>query len=127
MTIAAGAYLLVTDEDAIGLLSAFGPAVGLQDFPGLNNDVGDRLVLRDRDGLGSRRGHLQQRYLSRWFPRRWRLEPGTDRSGFFCENEDNWRASYDLSGGTPGEANVVRNVFQDTRRPFLKMPNGSTV
>ena len=120
MTIAAGAYLLVTDEDAIGLLSAFGPAVGLQDFPGLNNDVGDRLVLRDRDGqvvdavtFSNDTYHDGSRDDGGWSLER--IDPD-----FLCENEDNWRASYDLSGGTPGEANVVRNVFQDTRRPFLK-------
>jgi hypothetical protein len=120
MELAPGAYLIVTDEDDAGLFQDYGPAAGLAGFPGLNNDVGDRLVLRNRDGqvvdaltFSNDTYHDGSRDDGGWTLER--IDPD-----FLCENEDNWRASYDLSGGTPGEANSVRQVFRDTRQPFLE-------
>lgn len=119
-TLPPGTFLLLTDEDDAEELIPYGSVLGLDGFPGLNNDVGDRLILRDREGkvvdavtFSNDTYHDGTRDDGGWTLERIDAD-------FLCENEDNWKASYDLSGGTPGEANVVRNVFQDTRRPFLE-------
>ena len=90
---------------------------GVNGLPSLNND-GDQLELRDSmqrcmDGI-SYNASMYRNPLKD--DRGWSLER-TDVL-FPCSDRNNWSASRDSSGGTPGRANSVAFIFSDTISPW---------
>lgn len=92
---------------------------GLASFPGLNND-GDRLTLKDQLGniidktsytLSSYHDNIKQ-------GGGWSLERKDPE--FTCSNEDNWQASKDNSGGSPGKENSELITFVDNTSPDIQ-------
>lgn len=92
---------------------------GLATFPGLNND-GDHITLRDQNGntidkisytLNSYHDEIKQ--LGGWSIERKDPE-------FTCSNEDNWQASINTRGGTPGEENSEIIQFIDNKAPDIE-------
>lgn len=90
---------------------------GLSNFPSLNND-GDRIQLISSTGtlidditydLSMYRDPLRDDYG-------WSLERKDVH--FPCSDKNNWGASHDPSGGTPGNANSISTIFQDTVSPW---------
>ena len=124
-----GEYAVVCGSTRAGQFAAFGNVFGLSNFPSLGN-AGDQLVLRGRDG----RTLFEVSYADTWYrdARKqaggWTLEMVDPANP--CAGPDNWTASQDPSGGTPGRANSVRADRADRAAPALLRalaPNPTTV
>ncbi|GAC1602313.1 MAG: hypothetical protein NVS3B25_30590 [Hymenobacter sp.] len=113
-----GQYAVVCGSARVPQFAAYGKVYGLANFPSLNT-AGDQLVLRGRDG----RTLFEVSYSDAWYrdlkkkDGGWSLEMVDPNN--FCAGADNWRASTDPSGGTPGRANSVRAANADARAPTL--------
>jgi hypothetical protein len=110
-----GQYLAFCPPNRAGLFQV--PNVlGLAGFRSLSNS-GESLAIRDTSGYVV---HVVD-YRDTWYQddqkRRggWSLELIDPDN--FCAVEENWRASTDSSGGTPGRANSVRGRLRDDVRP----------
>ncbi len=113
-----GSYLLVCADSKKNLLTPYGDVVGLASFPALVNS-GDDLTLSGPDGAVI---HYVNYALS-WYGNAQKAEGGWTLELINplapCEAESNWRASTNLSGGTPGQPNSVLNVQPDDKSPDL--------
>ena len=114
-----GQYAVVCGSTRAVQFAAFQVKVyGLANFPALNNG-GDQLVLRGPAGRVLHEVH----YLDSWYndPVKknggWSLEMIDTNT--FCGGVDNWTASTDPAGGTPGRANAVRGTNPDQAPPTL--------
>ncbi len=114
----AGSYIILCDADNSGLFLPYGNVTGLKEWPALIN-TGSTLVLFSpageiihcvvyadtwNDSSGKKGGG-------------WSLEM-TDTENP-CGQAENWQASRDRSGGTPGRENSVKAINPDLRRPDL--------
>ncbi len=118
--IPAGGYLLLTTEAAYPFLEEYGNAVAV---PGLSatalTNAGTTLLLFDAGG------NLVSfvSYTDEWYgdPAKagggWSLEKIDPYN--FCQGKENWKASVDLRGGTPGETNSVKGDNHDYTPPDL--------
>jgi hypothetical protein len=99
-----GEYLIVAASAAV--FSSFGRVVSLSNFPTLNNE-NDKIVLKDADS------HTIDsiNYFTSWYRNDDKKEGGWSLElidpGNTCGDEDNWMASEDPRGGTPGRQNSV--------------------
>ena len=113
-----GEYAVVCGSTRGGLFAGFGKVFALTNFPSLSN-AGDQLALLGRDG----RTLFEVTYSDRWYndSRKqdggWSLEMVDPAN--FCGGMDNWTASQDASGGTPGRANSVQAANPDRAAPAL--------
>ncbi|MCB2376313.1 lamin tail domain-containing protein [Hymenobacter sp. BT635] len=113
-----GQYAVVCSSTRTALFARSVSVFGLTNFPSLSND-GDQLVLRARDG----RTLFEIAYSSTWYKDGakddggWALEMVD--TGNPCAGIENWTASTDVSGGTPGRANSVRATNPDRTAPAL--------
>ena len=113
-----GEYAVVCGSTRAGQFAAFDKVFGLSNFPSLGN-AGDQLVLRGRDG----RTLFEVSYADTWYrdARKkeggWTLEMVDPANP--CAGPDNWTASQNPSGGTPGRANSVRATNADRAAPAL--------
>ncbi len=84
----------------------FSKALGVTSFPSLGN-LGDRIVLRDPGGtaIDSVAYSLSWYHSSEKADGGWSLELIDVNNP--CGEGDNWTASEDIDGGTPGEINSV--------------------
>lgn len=111
-----GDYLILCSTANAGLFSAYGNTLGAGTLPSLNNS-GDDLLLRSNSGL------LIDRvtYSDTWYRDDIRKNGGWSLeridSDFPCESSDNWAASADVSGGTPGRLNSVVGTVSDSVPP----------
>ena len=117
-----GGYLILACEDAVSSLQPLGPAIGV---PGLSSSAltnsGNDLYLFD-----------SQEFLVAFVNYRetWYGHPAKSQGGWslekidplnFCEGANNWTASNDPSGGTPGGPNSVFSSNPDVTPPvFLR-------
>ncbi|UTW64020.1 lamin tail domain-containing protein [bacterium SCSIO 12741] len=117
LTILPKGYLILCDEAAVSEYRSYGETVGLKDWPSLNNS-GDDLVLA--------RGNLtihEVSYSSEWYGDEskkdggWTLEMVDDANP--CGEANNWRASIDEEGGTPGKVNSIRTSNPDETAPEI--------
>ena len=113
-----GQYAVVCGSTRVAQFAAYGKVYGLSNFPSLTN-AGDQLVLRGRDGTTL----FEVAYADTWYrdlrkkDGGWTLEmrdPAT-----YCGGADNWQASQDPSGGTPGRRNSVAAPNPDRTPPTL--------
>jgi hypothetical protein len=90
--------------------------LGLAGFPSLSNS-GERLYIGDTSGYVVHAVDYRDTWYQDEQKRRggWSLE--LIDSDNFCALAENWRASADSSGGTPGRANSVRGRLRDDVRP----------
>jgi hypothetical protein len=114
-----GQYAVVCGSTRTAQFTAPGIKVyGPTNFPSLSNG-GDQLVLRARDG----RTLFEVTYSDSWYndARKkdggWSLEMIDTNN--YCGGAENWTASTDASGGTPGKANSVRATRPDAAAPTL--------
>lgn len=111
-------FLIICSSGSLAAMSAFGPAVSVTSFPSLDND-GDVITLRSNTG---RTIHAVA-YTTAWYQNPvkqdggWTLEMIDTRNP--CGALDNWKASTDTRGGTPGIKNSVDAVNTDSRPPQL--------
>lgn len=110
-----GSYIVLTANANFGL---FTNVAGVTSFPSLNN-AGDQLILTDQTGL------LLDRltYTDEWYQ-----DPTKQEGGYSlerinlndpCSNYDNWSASNDPSGGSPGTINSIFSAAPDNQNPHL--------
>ena len=113
-----GEYAVVCSSTRTAQFSAFGKVFGLSSFPSLTNS-GDQLVLRGRNGQTL----FEVSYSDTWYKDSrkkeggWSLEMVDPANP--CAGIDNWTASTDASGGTPGRANSMRTTNADRTAPAL--------
>ena len=114
-----GQYAVVCGSTRVSQFAAPGIKVyGLTNFSALSNG-GDQLVLRGRDG----RTLFEVTYSGDWYrdPKKkdggWSLEMIDPNN--YCAGADNWTASVEAIGGTPGKANSVRAAHPDIQAPAL--------
>ncbi|HEY8387199.1 MAG TPA: lamin tail domain-containing protein, partial [Parasegetibacter sp.] len=99
-------YIILCNQSAASALSAISPVIALSRWPSLDN-AGDLLVLADPYGSTV---HAVQ-YNTSWYNNSlkanggWTLEL-TDPNNP-CGGSNNWSASIDPSGGTPGRKNSI--------------------
>ena len=111
-------YVLVTDDANADSLSDFGDVIVLSAFPALTNSS-DELTLTDPFGNII---HFVNYNLD------WYRDANKEDGGYalelisplnICEGQNNWSASSNPQGGTPGTQNSVYNPVPDVTRPQL--------
>ena len=109
-------YWIVTSASAVSKFSGLGKVIGLTNFPSLNNDA-DALTLRSSTTIDS------VNYNSAWYKDEdkanggWSLELIDPNN--LCGDANNWVASTDPKGGTPGKQNSVFANKPDAEGPKL--------
>ncbi len=109
-------YVLLTDASDRNALSLYGRTIAVKSFPSLNSS-GDSLRLTNQQGQEI----FALAYADDWYndaEKRgggWSLEMvDTQRP---CGEQDNWTASVDPAGGTPGRPNSVQQANPDRFGP----------
>lgn len=111
-------FLIVCTSSAVAVMSAFGTTISVTSFPSLDN-AGDQLFLKAANGTII---HAVS-YSDSWYQNAvkanggWTLEMVDTKSP--CAGSDNWKASIDPSGGTPGKKNSVDTINTDQTPPSL--------
>jgi hypothetical protein len=111
-------FVIVCTGSAVANLSAFGKTISVTSFPSLDNN-GEMLFLKSFSGMII---HAFE-YSSSWYANEikkdggWTLEMIDTKNP--CSGSDNWKASTDASGGTPGRKNSVDAVNIDNDPPKL--------
>lgn len=112
-------FVIVCTGSAQAAMAAFGTTISVTSFPSLDND-GDKLSLRDASG---KLIHALQYDIS-WYQNElkkdggWTLEMIDTKNP--CTGSGNWRASTNVSGGTPGKKNSIDGANNDQTPPTLK-------
>jgi hypothetical protein len=112
-------YLVICDFDNVGLFSALPNVWAVPDFPGLNNDSGDSLTLKNASGelIGRAVFDDESYHDTHKKSGGWTIE--RIDADFPCEQKDNWKASESAAHGTPGGVNSVRGMFADELAPIV--------
>lgn len=115
----AGGYALLVDEDDAPLFAGYPHVVAVDGLPGLTNSGAEITLL---NASGDRVHRVE--YTDAWY-----RDPAKDDGGWSielinpetpCALDENWQASEDLRGGTPGEENSVLDLsVEDTTGPTL--------
>lgn len=117
--LAPNSALILCKEADTALFTIFGATLGLSSWPSLNNS-GDFLGLRDPNN------NLVDtvNYTSSWF------QDATKASGGWtlerinptapCSDANNWKASINAAGGTPGQQNSIFNNQPDNSLPEVQ-------
>ncbi|MFN7792162.1 MAG: lamin tail domain-containing protein [Cyclobacteriaceae bacterium] len=109
-------YWIVTSSTSVSKFSSFGKTIGLANFPTLNNDL-DVLTLKTATTIDSINYNLT------WYKDEdkqsggWSLELIDPENT--CGESNNWTASIDSIGGTPGKQNSVFANKPDLTGPKL--------
>lgn len=112
-------FVIVCTGSAVSALSAFGTTISVSSFPSLDN-VSDILFLKAPNGSII---HALN-YTDDWYRNElkkdggWTLEMIDTKNP--CTGADNWRASTNVSGGTPGKKNSIDTINNDQTAPSLK-------
>jgi len=118
-TLQPDSFVIVCTGSAVAAMSAFGTTISVTSFPSLDND-GDQLFLRAANG---RTIHAVN-YATAWYQNEvkkdggWTLEMIDTKSP--CAGSNNWKASINTTGGTPGKKNSIDAVNNDATAPQLK-------
>mgnify|MGYP003634309406 CR=1 FL=1 len=114
-----GNYVIVCHETDTALFNGFGNVIGLSSWPTLNNG-GDNLSLRDATNALIDTVN----YTSSWYNDAlkadggWTLERKNPEAP--CSDNNNWAASNNGNGGTPGSQNSIYSSVPDNTIPTLK-------
>jgi hypothetical protein len=114
-----GQYRIITSSSVASAFVSFPNVTGLDGFPSLNND-GDVLVLKNKDGLTID----SVNYSLSWYHDADKQNGGWSMERIdlstSCSSDDNWAASEDPRGGTPGIQNSVNASKPDVTGPQLQ-------
>lgn len=111
-------YLILCDVVDTSFFTDFGIVIGVEDMPSLTN-TGTSVALVN--GLNADIHRVD--YSIQWYG-----DPAKDDGGWslelinplnVCADIENWQASNDLKGGTPGAVNSVLNTEPDLDGPML--------
>lgn len=122
----ADSFLIVCPATAASAFEGYGRTLALSRFPSLNNDA-DSLFLYAPDGSLV---HALA-YTTDWYANAikedggWSLEMIDSQQP--CLGKENWKASEDILGGSPGKLNSVNGTVSDELPPALlySYPSGS--
>jgi hypothetical protein len=113
-----GEYVILCATADVADYSAYGTAIGVSGMPGLNNS-GDSLELYDASGQLIDLVY----YTDDWYHDENKIDGGwtieRKDAAFECMNADNWAASTDALGGSPGRVNSIAAPFVDQTPPSL--------
>lgn len=118
VTILPDSFMLVCAADNLDSFSTNIAIAGVGSFPSLNN-TGDNLLLQDNSGNTIH----SVNYLDSWYNDNvkknggWTLEMIDANNP--CSGKENWSASINSSGGTPGTRNSIHGNNPDTIPPEL--------
>lgn len=113
-----GQYIILSATSSATLFSSFGKTMGISSFPSLNNS-GDHITLKDAQG----KIIDTVNYSSAWYKDDdkkdggWTLERIDTED--FCSESENWKASINATGGTPGQQNSVYAITPDVTGPKM--------
>ncbi len=114
-----GAYLLLCRTAAVGLFPDSIRVEGLEISTNTLNNSGQELQLRSPEAFVTDR----LRYTDQWYRHSTKAEGGWSLERIdlenHCEGAQNWRASENAIGGTPGYRNSVAAPNPDTTAPFI--------
>lgn len=111
-------FLILSSTGNASLFSGFGKTLGVGSFPSLDND-GEVVSLISKDGAVV---HAVA-YEKDWYENPvkedggWSLEMIDTKNP--CAGKNNWKASVDPKGGTPGKKNSVDALNKDEQPPAL--------
>jgi hypothetical protein len=111
-------FVIVCATSGNAAMAAFGATITVTSFPSLNND-GDQLSLISSEGKII---HAVN-YSSAWYQDDikkdggWTLEMTDTKNP--CSGVNNWKASTDLRGGSPGSKNATDAINKDESAPKL--------
>lgn len=111
-------FVIVCTGSAVPALAALGTTISVSSFPSLDNN-GEQLFLSDATGNIIH----SVNYNISWFQNElkkdggWTLEMIDTKNP--CSGFSNWKASTDLTGGTPGKKNSIDGVNTDATAPKL--------
>lgn len=111
-------FVIICPNTAVSAFAAFGKAIGVSNFPSLNNE-GDVISLYAAEG---RLIHAVG-YNSSWYQNAvksdggWSLEMIDTKNP--CAGMSNWKASTNNTGGSPGRKNNVDDNNADEQPPAL--------
>jgi hypothetical protein len=114
----ADSFLIISSTTNAPLFTIYGRTLGIPSFPSLLNE-GTILILQSKEGLVI---HAVN-YTSGWYQNPvkadggWSLEMIDTHNP--CEGVNNWKASIDPQGGTPGSKNSVDGLNRDEAPPQL--------
>ena len=112
-------FIIVCANTTTTLFSGYGKTIGVSNFPSLNN-TGDMILLKDKYGNTIH----QINYDLSWYADQtkenggWTIEMKSPYD--LCKGKNNFSASLDLRGGTPGILNSIWNKFRDSIPPQLE-------
>lgn len=114
----AGEYVILIARTDTAAFSGYSKIIPLTSFPSLNN-AGDIITLTDSSGLLIDRLN----YSDSWY------QDATKKAGGWtleqinptlpCSGKNNWIASNNSNGGTPGAQNSVYSLTPDTKGPSI--------
>jgi hypothetical protein len=111
--------VIICSSGSVILLGPSVTALGISNFPSLDNE-GDLLSLRSKDGSLM---HAVE-YNKNWYQSAlkseggWSLEMVDTKTP--CAGINNWKASTDARGGTPGRKNAAAGMYKDEDPPLLQ-------
>jgi hypothetical protein len=111
-------FVVVGHTSSASLLNSYGRVISVSNFPSLDND-GDLISLYSAEGQAI---HAVE-YSSVWYQSElkkdggWTLEMIDPKNA--CTGMNNWKASVDPNGGTPGKKNSVDGINIDQIPPRL--------
>ena len=111
-------YLIVCKNDAVEELSQYGTVYGMSSFSLTN--AGTQLVLKNKDG-----GIIHQvEYSDNWYQDEEKAEGGWSLEAIdplsYCMEENNWEASIDAKGGTPGAINSIDGLAPEQEAAIIE-------
>ena len=116
--IKAGEYIILCSQEASVALESYGNALAVPGFPVLTNS-GQALILKNRNGemISS------VTYSDQWYKNEFKADGGWSLEQIDpfnpCGEENNWEASKNEMGGTPGQINSIDAENPDTESPAL--------
>jgi Lamin Tail Domain len=111
-------FVIICPNSAVPTFAVFGNTIGVSNFPSLNNDE-DVIVLYSPGGTSIH----SVAYAGNWYKNDvktdggWTLEMIDTHNP--CGGSNNWKASNEGTGGTPGKKNSVDGINEDEIPPAL--------
>jgi hypothetical protein len=111
-------FVIVCATNSVAAFTSFGPTLGVANFPSMNIG-GATIILKSNS---NKTIHAVQYDLTSYKNELkkdggWSLEMIDTKNP--CSGFDNWKASVDISGGTPGRKNSVNAINKDETAPKL--------
>lgn len=115
-----GDYVIICDNEFVGEFLVYGATIGVGSFPALSNG-GDEIMLTSPEGLIID----AIEYNTNWYQNSSKSDGGWTleriRPNFPCDaSANNWRASENGNGGTPGRENSIVDNTVDDQSPDLQ-------